>query len=157
MIFNTRKTYNVSREVTFTGAKQDVFAGISRYDLYPKFIAGVSDVTILSSEDDKVTVKFDLNLIRKFSYILNMEHTDDQFIRWHLKSSDFLTCNSGLWQLRSSGKNETIARYELEIGFKLFIPKGVIKKITDSSLPMMFKGMQAVIDCHKTNKNKSEK
>ncbi|MCY4443696.1 MAG: hypothetical protein OXC44_02715 [Proteobacteria bacterium] len=138
----------VRREHIFSGSMEKVFCGISDYAAYPRFIQGVTAVAEVDKIDPKATkaLKFELHVIKKFHYVLDMYEEEFSQISWELRSSNFLSHNSGSWNLSEHSPHFTKVVYELNIGFKIIIPSVIIKKLTSSSVPLMFKGFQKLID-----------
>ena len=132
----------------FKGSVEQVFAGISDYGLYPRFVTGVHATTFVDQVDPGAScgVRYDLKLIKSFYYILDMYHSDLDSIAWQMRSSNLLSHNAGSWTFEAQGESITKAIYELDIGFKIFVPNRITKKLTETSLPLMFKGVQDLID-----------
>lgn len=139
---------HIRTEHTFSGSVEQVYAGISNYALYPDYIQGVSAVKTVEVTDPAAicAIRFDLNVIKVFNYVLDMYHEEGKSISWQMRSSNFLLQNSGSWTLEASGDHFTKVAYELRIDFKIKVPGPITKKLTTSSLPMMFKGFQNLID-----------
>lgn len=133
----------------FNGNLDQVVAGVSDYGAYPKYVAGVNEITFVDPVDPAAScaVRYDIKVIKTLHYTLDMYHTDTQ-ISWQMRSSNLLSHNSGCWSFSSLGDYRTKAVYELDIGFKIFVPPRIVKKLTESSLPMMFRGIQELIDQH---------
>ena len=105
------------------------------YEAYPQFLQGVDKVKILEQTPTSTIVKFCLNLIKEFSYVLIMGHNPSKSVDWKLKSGDIFKKNEGSWMLEQMGENETRATYILDVDLKIFIPKMISKKLVSSNLP----------------------
>ena len=62
---------------------------------------------------------------------------------WSLAESNFFKSNSGLWRLKSTGPSTTHVEYEVDVGFGFLVPKFVVKKLTEGSLPAMFDNFES--------------
>ena len=139
----------ITKENEFSGSIKAVFAGLSDYEAYPDYIPGVVNIEVLeplnSSAD--VSVRYELNLIKKFHYTLNMYHKGGKEITWDLHDSNLMKRNNGHWKLSAgSKKGTTQAEYSLDLKFKGLVPSAIVKKLTQTSLPAMFDGFQKLID-----------
>jgi ribosome-associated toxin RatA of RatAB toxin-antitoxin module len=138
----------VERTHIFNGSVEKVFAGLCRYDKYPEYLPGVTEIAILPSAVAGSTcqVRYDINLIKKFFYILNMWEDSGKKLYWNLAESNLMKLNSGSWVLKPGKKGTTEAAYSLEVKFRGFVPSAVSDRIAQANLPMMFAGFQQLID-----------
>lgn len=143
----------ISREHQFDGSPADCYAGIISYEKYPDYLPGVVKIERIKPHSAKAAVglRYELNLIKTFYYILDMYHKENTEVKWQLVDSNLMTKNSGLWLLKPAGKGKTNATYQLEVDFKGLVPSAIIKKITESSMPGMIDGFQRLI--HDQSKN----
>lgn len=109
------------------------------YVSYPEFIDSVSHVEVLEQRDDFSLVKYSLNLIKEFSYTLELEQKKPNSVIWTLKSSDIFKFNNGFWWLEDLGNGKTSVTYGLDVAFRGFVPKMVISKLVAGNLPSMMK------------------
>jgi len=114
-----------------------LYAVITDYQSYPDFVEGVSGTQILEQDDDGARVEYSLNMIKKFKYILQLEHRAPTNIKWHLESGDLFKSNEGSWELEDLGSEGTKVTYTLEVNFKGFAPKMVVNKLVANNLPAM--------------------
>ena len=109
------------------------------YNAYPEFVPGVQEIEVLESHDSGARVKYSINIIKKLSYILKLNHERPHRIFWELESGDLFKKNSGFWELESLGESETQVSYGLEVDIKGFVPKTIVKGLTSKNLPAMMK------------------
>jgi len=139
---------SVTKEHLFSGTQTACFTALANYERYPEYLPGVVKVEILPPKDPKaaVSVRYELNIVKTFFYVLDMYHLEPKEISWKLVESNLMKLNQGRWLLSSAGKGKTKAEYHLEVEFKGLVPSMVVKKVTESSLPAMFEGFQKLID-----------
>lgn len=141
-------------EHIFDGKIEQVFAAIRCYSRYPEFIRGVTSIEVLSpkAEGSVAQVRYELNIIKKFYYTLDMFEAEPNKIWWSLADSNLMKSNDGGWKLSSvKGKPEkTKAVYTLDLKFKGLVPSAITDQVAKSNLPGMFVGFQELI-----NKTKS--
>ena len=82
-----------------------------------------------------------LNLIKKISYTIKLNHTPNKEVNWSLVSGDMMKINNGKWTLKDLGQARTEVTYSLEVEFKGFLPGlGLIEKtLVNTNLPLAMK------------------
>ena len=117
------------------------FQAIADFKSYPQFVDGVSAMDILKEEGQHSKVKMSVNIIKSFSYVLNLKKIEPTEVSWTLDSGDLLKVNNGKWTLKDLGNNKTEVTYSLEIEVKGFLPGlGLIEKtLVNTNLPLTMK------------------
>ncbi len=109
------------------------------YAKYPDFVDGVDSIEILEADENGARVKYSINLIKQFSYIIKLTHQRPNKVTWTLESGDIFKSNVGGWDLKDLGDGKVEVTYSLEIDFKIFAPKMIVNKLVSSNLPQMMK------------------
>jgi coenzyme Q-binding protein COQ10 len=130
---------NVERTETFDVGIDQIYNVIIDYKKYPEFVAGVDEIEILEQDDNGARVKYSLNLIKKFSYILKLTHEKPNKISWVLESGDLFKNNTGSWEMSDLGDGKTEVTYKLNVDFKVLAPKMIVNKLVSSNFPAMMK------------------
>jgi ribosome-associated toxin RatA of RatAB toxin-antitoxin module len=117
------------------------YKAIIDYKSYPQFVDGVESVEIKNESTDGATVTMNLNLIKKISYTIKLNHTPNKEVNWSLVSGDMMKINNGKWTLKDLGQARTEVTYSLEVEFKGFLPGlGLIEKtLVNTNLPLAMK------------------
>jgi len=117
------------------------YKAIVDYKSYPQFVDGVESVEIKNESADGATVTMNLNLIKKISYTIKLNHTPNKEVNWSLVSGDMMKINNGKWTLKDLGQARTEVTYSLEVEFKGFLPGlGLIEKtLVNTNLPLTMK------------------
>lgn len=134
---------SASRTEVMNAPKEKILAVLKDYERYSEFMDGVSSVRIESREGNQVQAKYDLNVIKTFSYILNLTETDNG-VSWTFDSGDIFSVNSGSWELNDLGDGTTEVTYNIEVEIKIkMMGTGMItKKLVNTSLPSMMKSVE---------------
>jgi len=111
------------------------YSVITDYNSYPEFVEGVSEINIIEQDDNGARVEYSLNMIKKFKYIIKLEHEKPNKVSWNLESGDLFKLNNGHWHLEDMGDGSTKVTYSLEVNFKGFAPKMVVDKLVANNLP----------------------
>lgn len=144
-------------EYEFKGDVEAVFKGIGKYEKYAEYLPGISNIEVLPAKlpKSKCQVKFDVNLIKQFYYIVDMFEENKKRIWWTLSESNLMKENSGEWVFESLGKDKTKAVYSLEVKFKGLIPSAITDQVAKANLPAMMEGFQKIINSGKKAKSQS--
>lgn len=143
---------SVNTTHTFLGTPSEVFKGITDYAAYADYIPGVLKTEILEplDKDADLSIRYEINIVKKFHYTLNMFHKGKSEILWTLEGSNIMKENEGHWRLKKSDKKGFVdAEYAVNLKFRGLVPSAIINKITQTSLPAMFEGFQSLIDSKK--------
>ena len=119
----------------FDCTPKEFYALVSNYESYSQFLPEVKKARIVRSQHNTKVVDFELELIKKFSYQLQMTEEANK-ISWQLVEGDFFKTNQGAWQIEAEG-SQTRATYSIEVQMKMFVPSFITKKLIDVSLPNM--------------------
>ena len=132
----------------FDGTVEKVFKGIRNFEEYSNYLPGVTSIEVLPAKVDGsiCQVRYDINLIKKFHYVLDMFEEEPNKLWWTLNESNLMKFNEGHWDLTAKGKTKTSAIYKLEVKFKGLVPSVVTDKVAKASLPSLFEGFQQIID-----------
>lgn len=132
----------------FEGSKERVFRAICQFDQYPKYLPGVTGIEVLPSQSakSKCMVRYEISLIKTFFYTIEMFEQSPNRIWWHLVESNLMKENNGSWDFKPAGKGKTEALYRLDAKFKGLVPSMVTDQIAKANLPLMFAGLQKLID-----------
>ena len=130
---------SVSRTETFDVEMERLYNIIEDYESYPEFVDGVSTINVLEKDENGARVEYGLNMIKKFKYTLKLTHNRPNGLSWEFESGDLFKKNNGSWDLKDLGNGQTEVTYSLDVDVKGFVPKSIISKLTDSSLPAMMK------------------
>jgi len=131
----------------FDGVPVEVFQALKRYELYPKYLQGVTSIEVLppKAKGSTAIVKYEVNLIKKFHYSLNMFEEEPGRIWWTLEDSNLMKANDGSWKLTGKGTQQTQAVYTLDVKFKGLMPSAITDQVAKANMPSMFQGFQKLI------------
>lgn len=134
----------VKREMVMAVSQESLFKAITDFERYPEFVDEVVNVQILpGATDTKKQVKFELEIIKRFDYVLEFSIPSKDEVSWRLVSSNFFKKNDGKWLLKRVDDKKTQVVYALDVGFGFMVPSWVSKKLTETSLPKMMQGFEA--------------
>ena len=130
------------KQITINAPVEHVFGVITDYEKYPEFLPEMTSVEILSCQDGVTVARFELYIMMRFSYILELEEHRPQAVKWSLREARMINSNDGLWEFRSSNGGRTYATYKVDVQLPGVIPASVSDRLTGIILPQtlqMFK------------------
>jgi len=128
----------VVKERDFHVPVSSLYRVVTDFDNYKNFLPEVSGSEIVSGRGtDKVRVRFEINLMKRFAYDLEFRLIPEKEVGWKLVESDFFKVNEGRWIFNPS-KDVTHVKYELTVQFGFLVPSWITKKLTENNLPKMF-------------------
>ncbi len=138
----------LEKKHVFDGSLERVFTAISQFEKYPEYLPGVTSIQILPAVEPEsfCQIRYELNFIKTFHYVLNMYQDKPQKICWTLAESNIFKENSGHWQFKKKSAETTEAIYNVNVKFKGLIPSAITDQIAKANIPLMFSGFQRLID-----------
>jgi coenzyme Q-binding protein COQ10 len=118
-----------------------IYKVLTDYESYPDFMDGVKSVNVISREDGIAKVEYNINIIKKFSYVLTSEEVENEKVAWSFDSGDLFSSNNGSWNLKDNGDGTTEVTYKVDIDFKVKVPGMISKKLVSSNLPSMMRSV----------------
>lgn len=133
-----------TRDIEMRVGVKQLQAAILDFEKYPSFLNEVVTAKRLpGGTDSNFRVQFELEIIKRFVYVLEFDVTPEKEIAWRLVESDFFKKNEGRWALSPVGEERTRVQYEVDIAVGFLIPGFVSKKLADHNLPSMLSSFEA--------------
>ena len=116
---------------------------ITGFESYPDFLPEVVSVKREPGGTPNLQkVVFEIEIMKRFQYTLEFHIDGEREITWHLVDSNFFKMNQGKWLLTPLDGKRTHVTYEVEVGFRFFVPGWVTKKLTEVNLPKMLESFE---------------
>lgn len=126
-----------SRSIVIDVTPEQMLSVIEDVEKYPQFLPEIRSIKLLSREGNVSEVAYEIEVIKKISYVVRMEK-EGLSVRWSLVRGDLFKKNDGAWLLRPEADGtKTHATYNLDIAFGGFIPvpASITAKLAETSLP----------------------
>jgi coenzyme Q-binding protein COQ10 len=120
---------------------EKVFQLLTDYEKNPEFMDGVTSAEVLERSDNVAVVKFNIDIIKQFTYTLRLTETAPTELSWEFVEGDLFKSNTGRWKLSDNGDGTTDVDYSLEVDFKMMVPGMISKKLVKSNLPSLMKSV----------------
>ena len=115
------------------------FEVISDFESYSDFLSEVRSTRILSEDDGKIRVHYQVDIIKKVEYSLDFIKEGHHRLSWSLGEGKLMKANNGSWELEEISENQTQATYTVDVSARVFVPKAVVNMLVGSTLPATLK------------------
>jgi len=122
-------------EITIDAPVERVFEVVTDYERYCDFLPEMKHVEIISAEAGTSIVRFELEIVMRISYTLELRQETPHSVKWTLREAKMMSSNEGLWHLRPHEDGGTHATYEVDVCLPGLIPKSVSDRLTGVTLP----------------------
>lgn len=133
----------VVRDKVMKVPSEALFRAITEFEKYPTFLKEVVGAKIVKQPNpETMWVQFEIEVVKRFVYVLEFTLKSKQEIHWKLIESDFFKKNEGKWVLSEKSGKETEVHYELDVAVVFMVPSWIAKKLTEVNLPKMFESFE---------------
>lgn len=123
------------QEISIDAPVENVFEVITDYERYCDFLPEIKRAEIISRNEDALVVCFELEIVMRLSYTLELRQEKPHSVKWTLKEAKMMSSNDGLWHLRPQDDGGTHATYEVDVCLPGLIPKSISDRLTGVTLP----------------------
>ena len=125
--------------VLIAAPRSHVFERIADYESYPDILSEMRSVRILERDENRVLVRFELDLIMHVAYTLRIVERRPETILWDLEEGKLLSRNQGGWRFDEVSPTETRAVYTLDVQLRGLLPRSVSERLSGETLPEMLR------------------
>ena len=135
---------NAQRTELMKASAENIYKVLTDYNSYGDYMDGVSKVEVIERNGNTVLAKYDINMIKKFSYVLKLEEVENKSITWSFVEGDIFAHNNGSWVLNDLGDGTTEVEYSVDVDIKVkMMGSGmIVKKLVNTSLPALMKSVE---------------
>ena len=139
-MFGGAAVASASDTITINVPRDILYRVITDYEKYPEFLPETEEIEILNrgrkNKDGsrKVDVGYQIKVIKKFAYTLQMTETPEESIRWEQIDGPFKV-NTGGWSLKSVQEDTTEATCEVTVEVGFLVPRTITNMLVGQSLP----------------------
>lgn len=126
---------SASRTEIFEVGIAPFYEAIIHYEAYPEFADTVVKIQVLEQREDGARVQFFVNLIREFTYVLDLKHEPMRRVSWRLVCGDLFNKMDGSWDLKPLDDGRLEVTYSLDVEPKLFLPGFILNRLVSFNLP----------------------
>ena len=126
---------SAQEEITISASTETVYDVITGYERYSEFLPEIVGAEVLSKEEGLCVVRFELEIVMRLSYTLELREEHNKTVKWTLREAKMMSSNDGLWTLRDNGDGTTHATYSVDVRLPGLIPKSVSDRLTGITLP----------------------
>lgn len=123
------------QSIDIDASPEQVYDLIVDFDAYPSFVPDQSAVRVLERDGDRWRVEFELSVVKKLRYVLDLVGERGRSVRWSLVSGDMMASNEGGWTLEPLEGGGTRATYHIDVELRGFVPRSVARLLIERTLP----------------------
>lgn len=131
-----------SHSIEINASPEEVYEVLVDFEAYPGFVPNQTGARVLSREGDVWRVRFELSVVKKLAYTLELRGTPSLSLRWTLIEGDMMKANEGGWLLLALPDGRTRATYDIAVELKGFIPSSVTNSLVSTTLPANLKAFK---------------
>jgi len=135
----------VTRTIDIAASVEKVFAVITDFENYPKFLGqlGMTGVEVSSSRPGEKTVR---HAVKKMgttvNYTLRYQLEPPHKVSWSFVEGQFMKDNRGSWRLEKVDDSHTRATYTVEVKFGLLVPGSLVSALISNELPQLLEAFR---------------
>lgn len=129
---------------TLNVSKSKLFTAITKYEEYPQFVDGVSNVQVERAGPGKARATYQISIMGQ-SMTYTLDHIENEAagtVEWTLVDSNFFKKNIGRWNIIETGPEQCRVTYSLDVDFKISVPGFILNRLVKGSLPSMVKSFE---------------
>lgn len=131
------------RQIIIDTSREHFLSVVRRFEEYPQFLPEIVESKIVTHVGDTHEVAFVLKLFKRVTYTLRLVATPPTGLTWTLVESNMLDFNSGGWELNPLDDHRCEATYFIEAGLRGFVPRAIVTKLAQITLPGILKRFKA--------------
>lgn len=139
-----------SYSIIINSPLERVFGVVSDFESYPEFLPEVKEAVIESATAAKVTVSFVMHYIANVELTMEFKLKKPATIKWSLLKGQMMSYNNGSWELKKISPKKTEAKYSIDVGFGILVPRTIANALIENNLPGMMKNFKRRIEGKKS-------
>jgi coenzyme Q-binding protein COQ10 len=131
-----------TQSIVINAPVEKVFDTIIQYEKYREFLTEVKEVRTSNRRGNEVDVHYKVDVIKTIQYTIRSKEERPNRISWSFVNGEFMKDNKGSWLLEPAGEGKTKATYNVEMALGALVPKSVVNKLVETSLPKMLEAFK---------------
>ena len=131
-----------TQSIVINAPVEKVFDTIIQYEKYREFLTEVKEVRTSNRRGNEVDVHYKVDVIKTIQYTIRSKEERPNRISWSFVEGEFMKDNKGSWVLEPAGEGKTKATYNVEMALGALVPKSVVNKLVETSLPKMLEAFK---------------
>lgn len=135
-----------TRSIVVNAPIEKVFDAVTDYDHYGEFIPEVSQISTSNRKGNEIDVHYQIEMIKKIRYSIRMKEERPKKVSWTFIEGEVMRDNRGSWVLEPAGEGKTQVTYNVELALGPLVPKSIVNKLAEQSLPKMLDGFKKHVE-----------
>ncbi len=128
---------NALKTIDIDAPREAFYDLVVDFARYPEFLSDVKRIQVLRQTGEVFEVRFTIQVIKEFDYVLTLTGKRPESLTWTLKESGLFKKNDGGWKLEALSPERTRATYTIDVGLSLFVPSAITNRLVQFTLPSM--------------------
>ncbi|MBM7115761.1 type II toxin-antitoxin system RatA family toxin [Archangium primigenium] len=131
-----------TRSIVINAPPEKLFDVITNYDKYGEFLSEVKKVWTSDRKGNEVKVHYEVDVIKTIRYTILVKEERPRRMSWTFVEGEVMKDNQGSWVLEPEGEGRTKATYTVDMALGALVPKAIVNKLTETSLPKMLEAFK---------------
>ncbi|WP_434380075.1 type II toxin-antitoxin system RatA family toxin [Melittangium boletus] len=131
-----------TRSIVINAPPDKLFDVITNYDKYGEFLSEVKKVWTSDRKGNEVKVHYEVDVIKTIRYTILVKEERPRRMSWTFVEGEVMKDNQGSWVLEPEGEGRTKATYTVDMALGALVPKAIVNKLTETSLPKMLEAFK---------------
>ncbi len=131
-----------TRSIVINAPPEKLFDVITDYDKYGEFLTEVKKVSTSDRKGNEVKVHYEVDVIKTIRYTILVKEERPRRMSWTFVEGEVMKDNQGSWVLEPEGEGRTKATYTVDMALGALVPKAIVNKLTETSLPKMLEAFK---------------
>jgi len=131
-----------TRTIVINAPPDKLFDVITDYDKYGEFLSEVKRVWTSDRKGNEVKVHYEVDVIKTVRYTILAKEERPKRMSWTFVEGEVMKDNQGSWVLEPDGDNRTRATYTVDMALGALVPKAIVTKLAETSLPKMLEAFK---------------
>lgn len=131
-----------TRSIVINAPVEKVFDIIVQYEKYREFLPEVKEIRLSNRQGNEVNVHYKVDVVKTINYTIRSKEERPHRVSWSFVDGEFMKDNKGSWVLEPEGEGKTKATYTVEMALGALVPKTVVNKLVETSLPKMLEAFK---------------
>jgi coenzyme Q-binding protein COQ10 len=134
------------RSIVINATPERVFDVIADYAHYPEFLPEVKSISTSGREGNQVDIHYEVDVMKRIHYTLRMTEDRPRGLSWTFVKGEVMKDNTGGWVLEATPDGKTKATYTVDVAVGLLVPRALVTKMVESSLPKMLESFKKRVE-----------
>jgi ribosome-associated toxin RatA of RatAB toxin-antitoxin module len=135
-----------TRSIVVNAPIEKCFEVVTDYAHYRDFTPEIRQLTTSNRNGNEIDVHYEIEMIKTIRYSIRMKEEGPNRLSWTFLKGEVLKDNKGSWLFEPAGEGKTHVTYNVELALGPLVPKAIVNKLAEQSLPKMLDGFKRYVE-----------